>query len=274
MSTTEAPIIAKHLPAIYQEGPAPEREGLLDGLLSAHQEIVDGLDARIDGFVGMLDPSTTPAPRDFLAWLGSWVSVDVEDVEPAVAGAIRESRQRRLVNDAARLWRERGTASGLRSMLEACYDAHVEIDEWAWPRGMTIDDTSVIGVNTALMEDVDLRNAFVAVWQPPSELEPAIRPFQQELSLRRQDSDPERRTVRICVVSEAALSPNESHSLASTMAALRRISRKLRNAIDREQPAHARCYLALGWERPHVTTATPMQIDVKGHSTIGLCYIE
>lgn len=291
---TVAPSLDQHLPAIYQDAPLEESgcEGPLEVLMAALQSQIGSVDAVLDGVSDLFDPLMTPAlpmsrrtsssrsrnsvtqsDPEFLAWLGHCVGIDISEVESGVEGESLGARQRRLVKDADALWRIRGTCEGLRAILEALYDARIEIEEWTWPQGMAIGDSSVIGVGTLLVPRADLRDSFVVIWYPPVEFEGVIQKCSRGTTLRRRDGVSGTRQARICVFGEEASESADSEAVQANMQSLLRKALKIRNVIDRERPAHTRCYMVLGWMLPDVRHVPPLQIGVPGHAIMGMSYI-
>lgn len=86
------------MPALYQDDDFTQR------FLSAFDEVLAPVFSVLDNLEAYFDPSL--APDDFVAWLGEWVGVAVdENWDP--------ERRRRLVAEAAELYRWRGTRKGL-----------------------------------------------------------------------------------------------------------------------------------------------------------------
>lgn len=105
--------IADFLPAIYaEEDPFIGRfTGGLDDVLAPVLATLDCLDA-------YLDPHLTP--EDFLVWLGGWVGAVVDEATPPAL-------QRIAVARAAAMHRNRGTAAGLRDLVELLTGGEVEV---------------------------------------------------------------------------------------------------------------------------------------------------
>ncbi len=89
--------------------------------------MLGGLDAvlapifsTIDNFDSYLDPRLTP--DDFLAWLGGWVGIALDE-------SWDEDRRRAIVARAVELYRLRGTAAGLAGQVEIQTGGTVEIVE-------------------------------------------------------------------------------------------------------------------------------------------------
>src|SRR5437764_7946625 len=87
--------------------------GGLDQVLAPIISTLDCIDAYID---------TDLAPEDFLAWLGGWVGVVIDDNWPL-------DRRREFVRRAVQLYRIRGTLPGLKGMMEVVTGGDVQIAE-------------------------------------------------------------------------------------------------------------------------------------------------
>lgn len=102
------------LPGLLQEDRfAQALTAGLDRVLAPIIATLDCIDAYID---------TEIAPEDFLAWLGTWVGVVVDDNWPL-------ERRREFVRRAVELYRIRGTVSGLTGMMEVVTGGEVQIAE-------------------------------------------------------------------------------------------------------------------------------------------------
>lgn len=127
-----------HLPAIYRESPqladflAPFEDDF-----NAVQELLDRLDRY---WAPDNKPRHQATPREFLPWLASWIALGLE-------AGWTTSERRKLIAEAVRLYRWRGTAKGLRDYLNIFFDKmyEVRIIDPAWPAGMQIGDACRIG---------------------------------------------------------------------------------------------------------------------------------
>lgn len=114
------------VPSVYREAwldelaKYPKQEPFGLRFLSAFDALLAPLLATLDNIDAYLDPATTP--EDFLAWLGTWVAVDVDETWD-------EERRRAFVARGAELYRRRGTAAGLKEHLEIHTGRKVEITE-------------------------------------------------------------------------------------------------------------------------------------------------
>lgn len=106
--------IAEHLPGTLQEDDFCVR------MMAALDEVMAPIFASLDCFDTYLDPKL--APDDFVEWLASWVGLDVDETWET-------ERRRRLIRDAAVIYRMRGTAAGLAAHIRLYADAAPEIEE-------------------------------------------------------------------------------------------------------------------------------------------------
>ena len=134
--------------------------------VSAFDDVYAPILGALDSLAAYFDPAL--APEDFLAWLATWVGVDLDDEWDV-------DTRRRVIADAARLHRQRGTAAGIRAVLEQALGAEVTVADsgscsWSGkpgtdPQGstppsvtvtVTVDDPKSVDVRRveALLEDV------------------------------------------------------------------------------------------------------------------------
>ena len=99
MVETEKSALLKYLPGIYADHP------FMGGLLEIFESLWSPLDRQIDQMYAYFDPQLTPA--EFLPWLGTWVDLVLDE-------NWSEARRRDLIQNAADLYRRRGTAGALR----------------------------------------------------------------------------------------------------------------------------------------------------------------
>jgi phage tail-like protein len=105
----------RFLPAVYAEDPVGG--DFLDRLLAIFDRVHGGAVERIAHIAARFDPRATPASpagdrtHDFLDWLGAWLGLTLQH-NWSVA------RRRRLVANAYRLYRLRGTLAGLKLHVE------------------------------------------------------------------------------------------------------------------------------------------------------------
>ena len=101
MTETES-VLLKYLPGPYADEP------FMAGFLKIFESVWSPLDRQIDQLYAYFDPQLTPA--EFLPWLGTWVDLVLDENWP-------EARRRDLIQNAADLYRRRGTAGALRDYL-------------------------------------------------------------------------------------------------------------------------------------------------------------
>ena len=94
--------LLKYLPNDYSD------DAFTGGLLNIFEALWLPLDRQIDQLYAYFDPLLTPA--EFLPWLGTWVDLVLDENWP-------ESRRRTLIENAADLYRRRGTAGALQDYL-------------------------------------------------------------------------------------------------------------------------------------------------------------
>jgi phage tail-like protein len=106
--------LGRFLPGLYQDDDLVQRfTAGLDELLAPVFGVLDSGDAYVDPWL---------TPLDFLAWLAQWVGVELDRSWP-------EARQRAFVAQAADLWAWRGTAHGLRRLVEVTTGCRAEVLE-------------------------------------------------------------------------------------------------------------------------------------------------
>jgi phage tail-like protein len=102
------------LPALYQQEPFLQR------FLVGFDDTLAPVFCTLDNFVAYLDPELTPA--DFLAWLGGWLGLALDETWPP-------EQQRRLLRRAGDLYAWRGTARGLSKLIELVSDVVPEVSD-------------------------------------------------------------------------------------------------------------------------------------------------
>lgn len=121
------------LPAMYAADDFAQRfTAGLDAVLAAVVSTVDNLPVYLDARL---------APADFLAWLGSWVAVDLDPGWPA-------DLRRLVVRHAVDLHRWQGTARGLVDRLWLCLGVHAEVADGAGATWSSTPDTALPGEAT------------------------------------------------------------------------------------------------------------------------------
>jgi phage tail-like protein len=102
------------LPAVYQEDDFALR------FMAAFDVVMSAAVSTIDNVAWYFDPST--APQDFVAYLASWVGVELDETWS-------EAARRELVGRAVELFRIRGTVEGLRANVAIYTGTEPEIIE-------------------------------------------------------------------------------------------------------------------------------------------------
>ena len=146
--------IARLLPAAYQRAATPG--SVLSGLLDAMAE----LHAPSEAVLAEVDtlPAAYRAPATLLPFLTRWVALD----HLGIAGAVPAGRLRDLIARGAYLARWRGTATGLRALLETATGVP----------GFAVDEVAdrrfhlVVRVPAAAADRLDLLSRLVAAEKP------------------------------------------------------------------------------------------------------------
>jgi phage tail-like protein len=110
--TIEFPRISlrRYLPAVF--GEEPTSADFTDRFLSLFDTTIRSIEIEIDQQARLYDPLSTPSKRsskssiDFLSWLASWIGITLDR-------NWTESKRRRFLKDAGRLFDLRGTREGL-----------------------------------------------------------------------------------------------------------------------------------------------------------------
>jgi phage tail-like protein len=106
--------IGAQMPAVYQEDPFAMRfTAGFDDVLAPVLSTLDCLEAYVDPWL---------TPEDFLDWLAGWVGVVLDENWPL-------DRRRAVTEHAVELFRKRGTAAGLRDIVELFTAGSVQINE-------------------------------------------------------------------------------------------------------------------------------------------------
>lgn len=106
--------IGTELPSVFQDDDFCQR------MTSALDEVLAPLFTTLDCLGSYLDPAL--APPDFVDWLAGWVGIDIDETWSL-------ERRRRLIQDAAILYRIRGTAAGLAAHVRLYAGVTPEIED-------------------------------------------------------------------------------------------------------------------------------------------------
>lgn len=112
------PSYLRYLPEVFREDPRAAE--FLDRFLSIFETFHTELDGVRDGLSALFQPESTPS--EALDWLSGWLGLVLDVRWP-------EPKRRRLVAEAARLYRERGTKHGLARFLSLYLDHDFQIVE-------------------------------------------------------------------------------------------------------------------------------------------------
>lgn len=113
----------RFLPAVF--GGNPVSSDFTDRFLSVFDTILRSVEGQVDQQARLFDPLSAPAGQtnsarvDFLTWLGTWIGITVDRHWP-------ESKRRKLIKEATRLYHLRGTREGLWRQLLLLLDLDAE----------------------------------------------------------------------------------------------------------------------------------------------------
>lgn len=137
----EAPVttrVIEHLPAIFRE------DQFTHDFVSGFDAVLAPIIATLSCVDAYVDPEVSPG--DFLAWLGDWVGLTLEEDWP-------EARRRRAIAAAAEVYAARGTAHGLRRELAVYTDGRVHVEDG----GSTITSAAPGSLDGAQPSDQSVR---------------------------------------------------------------------------------------------------------------------
>lgn len=131
----------RYLPAIYQEDPFSR--DFLERFLALFESISFDLETELSGLFRYFGPSTTPPA--FLEWLGSWLNRALDEQWPL-------DKKRRLLAEACRLYRLKGTPAGIVGLVEIYTGKTPRILEYAALGEQLIMGKELrLGISTLLM---------------------------------------------------------------------------------------------------------------------------
>lgn len=144
--------LVRFLPTAFRPQ-TPDQPHFLRDFLWIFQHVQDGVTRRIDRMHTLFHPHTTPVA--FLPWLASWFAIAFdEDMD--------ERHRRRLLREAAQLFRIRGTKQAILRMVKLFTGLDVAIEENRWPyRGFRVGVSSTVGIDTMILPEVSMAHTFV-----------------------------------------------------------------------------------------------------------------
>lgn len=153
--------LLNQLPALYREALHDMREDVggyqdppfFERYLRGFEDTVEPLQAMLEQLDNLFGPFSTPP--DFLLWLGAWVVMPLDENWP-------EMRRRKLVAEAVRLYRWRGTHQGLSRYLEIYCGFKPEINDQP-VEGMRLGPDAKLGTKATVLGDVPPHTFVVTV---------------------------------------------------------------------------------------------------------------
>lgn len=97
----------RYLPEIYQEN--PESAEFLERFLSIYESYMSDMEEQIDHMHILMDPNLNSG--DTLRWLGTWLGFEFDD-------SWHDDQVRQMIRMAAKLYKIKGTANGIKLLLE------------------------------------------------------------------------------------------------------------------------------------------------------------
>ena len=142
----------RYLPSVFQQ-PAADGSRFLEGYLWIVQSVQAALERKLDHVTEYFEPYEAPA--EFLPWLASWLAL-------ALDSGWDDRKRRRVLRDASRLYRVRGSRRALVEWIKLFTDLDVEVRENAWPMSdFRIGETSRIGAEAAIIRVPNASHCFV-----------------------------------------------------------------------------------------------------------------
>ncbi|MBW4518165.1 MAG: type VI secretion system baseplate subunit TssG [Scytolyngbya sp. HA4215-MV1] len=147
----------QYLPAVYQSDPISK--DFLDRFLSIFQTVLGGVEEKIDHLAAYFDPDGAPN-RPFLEWLAGWLDMTFYQNWPLATC-------RRLLRHAPELYRQRGTAAGLKQLLWLALGVRVEIlEHFRLRQWLLLNSQSTLGGRSVLWGNALLNDAFLGDTPP------------------------------------------------------------------------------------------------------------
>ena len=165
----------KFLPGVFREDDESVGANFMGRFLNAFERALagdaddpngpQGVEELLDNIQGYFDP--TVAPPQFIDWLASWVALELEQsrdwmqddfgltrqtedqLQPLTAP--RETRNRRLIQDATSLYRTRGTKAGIEDYLKL-YAGDINVVLNKLTELFTVGITSTVGSGAMIGE--------------------------------------------------------------------------------------------------------------------------
>jgi phage tail-like protein len=142
----------QYLPAVYQADPISK--DFLERFLSIFQTVLGGVEYQIDHLADYFDSDGAPN-RPFLEWLAGWLDLSFYQNWPL-------ETCRRLLRHAPELYRKRGTAAGLKRLLELAFGVQVEIlEHFRLRQWLVLDSQSTLGGRSYLLGNGLFSDAFL-----------------------------------------------------------------------------------------------------------------
>jgi len=130
----------RYLPATYQED--EKGKDFLERFLSIFETMSFEVEQQINQIARYFDPQVVDG--EFLQWLGSWLALTRDENWP-------ERKRKKLLAKAFQLYKARGTARGLKEMINLLTDGRVAIIEhYRLRRPMVLGANATVGATTVV----------------------------------------------------------------------------------------------------------------------------
>jgi phage tail-like protein len=221
----------RYLPATYQDDEGGR--DFLERFLSIFESVSLGIEREISEVSRYFD--TEAVTGEFLDWLGSWIAVLREDNWP-------EEKSREFLRKAFQLYRARGTALGLRQMIELFTEGRTAIVEhfrlqtpMVLGAGSTLGESTVVGRSNTkrlILEESSRIGDFALIETD----QPVEKPFEAS-------------AFDFTILADTSGLENEAQRQA------------LRRLIEVEKPAHTRVFLRAGGGSMQLGAHALLQVD-------------
>jgi phage tail-like protein len=221
----------RYLPATYQED--EEGRDFLERFLSIFESVSLDIERKIAEVSSNFDPEA--ADSEFLKWLGAWIAVLRDDNWP-------EEKSREFLSMAFQLYRARGTARGLREMIELFTEGRTSIIEHHRLRApMVLGASSTLGRSTVVgisytkrlvLEESSRIGEFALIETD----QPVEKPF-------------EAGAFDFTLLADTSGLENEAQRQA------------IRRMVEEEKPAHTRCFLRTGSRTMQLGVRALLEVD-------------
>jgi phage tail-like protein len=221
----------RYLPATYQDD--EEGRDFLERFLSIFESVSFGIEQEIAEVSRYFDAEAITG--EFLDWLGSWIAVLRDNNWP-------EEKSREFLRRAFQLYRARGTARGLRQMIELFTEGRTAIIEhYRLQAPMVLGASSTLGRSTVIGKNYTKRlileeSSRIGEFALVETDQPVEKPFEAS-------------AFDFTVLADISRLESEAQKQA------------LRRMVEEEKPAHTRCFLRTGGKSMQLGAHALLEVD-------------